>query len=125
MTKQSGTPRRLILFLIIITSFINPFLGAAINIALPTISQDFSMGAVGMSWVAMSFLLSSAVFLVPLGKLADIKGRKLIFLIGNIIITVTSIFCALAHSGGMLIALRALQGIGSAMCILLENEAKP
>ena len=97
MTNQTETPRRLILLLIIITSFINPFLGAAINIALPTISQEFSMGAVGMSWVAMSFLLSSAVFLVPLGKLADIKGRKLIFLIGNIIITITSMFCALAH----------------------------
>jgi len=115
MTEQIQTPRRLILFLVIITSFINPFLGAAINIALPSISQDFSMGAVGMSWVSMAFLLSSAVFLVPLGKLADIKGRKQVFLTGNIIITVTSILCALAQSGGMLIAMRALQGIGSAM----------
>ncbi len=115
MIEQGRTSRRLILFLIIITSFINPFLGAAINIALPAISKEFSMGAVGMSWVAMSFLLSSAVFLVPLGKLADIKGRKLIFLIGNIIITTTSILCALAQSGSMLVALRALQGIGSAM----------
>ena len=115
MTVPSQTPRRLILFLIIITSFINPFLGAAINIALPAISQDFSMGAVGMSWVSMAFLLSSAVFLVPLGKLADIRGRKKVFLTGNIIITVTSILCALAQSGGMLVAMRALQGIGSAM----------
>ncbi len=115
MTAQSLSSRRLILFLIIITSFINPFLGAAINIALPAISEEFSMGAMGMSWVAMAFLLSSAVFLVPLGKLADIKGRKLIFLIGNILITATSIFCALSQSGGILITLRALQGIGSAM----------
>ncbi|MEN8226516.1 MAG: MFS transporter [Bacteroidota bacterium] len=115
MTEQSPTSRRLILVLIIITSFINPFLGAAINIALPTISQEFSMGAVGMSWVAMAFLLSSAVFLVPLGKLADIKGRKLVFLLGNILIVGSSILCALSWSGSMLIGLRALQGIGSAM----------
>ena len=115
MTTQNRAPRRLILYLIMITSFINPFLGAAINIALPSISQEFSMGAVGMSWVAMAFLLSSAVFLVPLGKLADIRGRKLVFLTGNILITVTSVFCALSISGGMLIAFRALQGIGSAM----------
>lgn len=115
MTGQERTPRKLILLLIIITSFINPFLGAAINIALPSISQDFSMGAVGMSWVSMAFLLSSAVFLVPLGKLADIKGRKLVFLIGNIIITATSVFCALSQSGSMLIILRAIQGVGSAM----------
>jgi EmrB/QacA subfamily drug resistance transporter len=107
--------KKVILLLVVLTSFINPFLGAAINIALPAISQEFSMGAVGMSWVAMAFLLCSAVFLVPLGKLADIRGRKMIFLVGNAIITVTSVLCALSHTGGMLIASRALQGIGSAM----------
>lgn len=63
----------------------------------------------------MAFLLSSAVFLVPLGKLADIKGRKQIFFIGNIIIAASSIFCALSPSGSMLILFRAIQGIGSAM----------
>jgi len=112
MIEQSPTPRGLILLMIIITSFINPFLGAAINIALPAISDEFSMGSVEMSWVAMAFLLASAIFLVPLGKLADIKGRKRVFLLGNIVITVTSILCALSQSGGMLISLRALQGIG-------------
>ena len=110
------TPSKgLILSLIIITSFINPFLGAAINIALPAIGQDFSLNAVNLSWVAMSFLLASAVFLVPLGKLADIKGRKRIFLYGNIIIAVTSILCALSQSGTILIVMRGFQGLGSAM----------
>ncbi len=115
MTERSRNSRRLILFSIIITSFINPFLGAAINIALPSISEEFSLGAVGMSWVSMAFLLSSAVFLVPLGKLADIRGRKKIFFLGNIIIAASSILCALSPSSSMLILLRALQGIGSAM----------
>ncbi|MDX2432916.1 MAG: MFS transporter, partial [Bacteroides sp.] len=115
MSRRSPSTKSLILLLIIITSFINPFLGAAINIALPAISEEFSLGAVGMSWVAMAFLLSSAVFLVPLGKLADIKGRKRIFFIGNIIIALSSVFCALSPSGGMLILFRAIQGIGSAM----------
>ena len=68
MIEQSPTPRGLILLMIIITSFINPFLGAAINIALPAISDEFSMGAVEMSWVAMAFLLASAIFLVPLAS---------------------------------------------------------
>jgi len=115
VTERSRNARRLILFSVIITSFINPFLGAAINIALPAISKEFTLGAVGMSWVSMAFLLSSAVFLVPLGKLADISGRKKIFFIGNIIIMVTSILCGISTSGGMLITLRAIQGIGSAM----------
>ena len=115
MEGQSPASRRLILWLIVITSFINPFLGAAINIALPTIGEEFGLGAIGMSWIAMAFLLSSAVFLVPLGKLADIKGRKRVFLVGNLIIAFSSIFCALSNSGGMLITFRAIQGIGSAM----------
>lgn len=115
MTESSLQSRRLVLLVVIVTSFINPFLGAAINIALPSISEEFSMGAVGMSWVAMSFLLSSAVFLVPLGKLADIRGRKRVFFLGNVILTITSVLCALSSSGAMLIALRGLQGIGSAM----------
>ncbi|MBE9518765.1 MAG: MFS transporter [Bacteroidetes bacterium] len=115
MTERSTTTRSLILYSIILTSFINPFLGAAINIALPAISEEFALGAVGMSWVSMAFLLSSAVFLVPLGKLADIRGRKQIFFIGNILIAASSILCALSPSGAILISFRALQGIGSAM----------
>lgn len=115
MTESGAGSRKLILFIIILTSFINPFLGAAINVALPAISEEFSMGAIGISWVSMAFLLSSAVFLVPLGKLADIKGRKQIFFIGNIIIAASSIICALSPSGELLILFRAVQGIGSAM----------
>lgn len=112
---MSKNNKAILLLMVIITSFINPFLGAAINIALPSISHEFGMGAVGLSWVAMAFLLSSAVFLVPLGKAADITGRKRIFLYGNVIITLSSLLCALSTSGQMLIILRALQGIGSAM----------
>jgi EmrB/QacA subfamily drug resistance transporter len=112
---SSPSTRKLVLYLAVITSFINPFLGAAINIALPSISKEFEMGAVGMSWIAMGFLLSSAVFLVPLGKVADIRGRKLVFLLGNLIVGLSSIGCALSWSGAVLIAFRAMQGIGSAM----------
>ena len=114
MTRESRS-RTLILATIIITSFINPFMGAAVNIALPAINEEFGMGAIAMSWVPMAFLLSSAVFLVPMGRLADIRGRKRIFLQGQVIITLASLLCALAPSGGWLIAFRAVQGIGSSM----------
>jgi len=105
----------MVLSLTIVSSFLNPFMGAAINIALPTISNEFSMNAIQMSWVAMSFLLASAVALVPFGKLADIYGRKKIFMIGNLIVFIASIFCAIAKSPEVLISFRVLQGIGSAM----------
>jgi EmrB/QacA subfamily drug resistance transporter len=104
-----------LLFIIILTSVINPFLGAAVNIALPKIGAEFSMNAISMSWVAMSFLLSSAVFLVPLGKAADMLGRKKIFLYGNIVIALSSLLCAFTSNGTLLIIFRIIQGFGSAM----------
>ena len=113
--KHAGFNKNTLLFIIILTSVINPFLGAAVNIALPMIGKEFSMNAITMSWVAMSFLLSSAVFLVPFGKVADMLGRKKIFLYGNIIIALSSLFCALSANGTLLIIFRVIQGLGSSM----------
>lgn len=107
--------KNVVLVLVMITSFITPFIGAAVNLALPKISEDFKLNAIEMSWVAMSYLLSSAVFLVPIGKLADIVGRKRIFFWGNIILVASSLFCAFSSSGDFLIFFRVLQGIGSSM----------
>jgi EmrB/QacA subfamily drug resistance transporter len=113
-TAEAGN-KNLLLFLIVPTSFINPFMGAAVNIALPDISTEFSMNAVQMGWVSMSFLLASVAVLLPIGKIADIAGRKKIFIIGNIIFTLASVLCALATSSFLLISYRLLQGIGGAM----------
>ena len=107
--------RNLILTLILITSFANPFMGSSINLALPAIGSHFGLHAVMMSWVAMSFLLSSAVLMVPLGKIADIIGRKRVFLSGTILFSLSSIFCAMSPSVGLLLASRVLQGAGGAM----------
>lgn len=115
MTESKSTNKNVLLFIILLTSFLNPFMGAAVNIALPAIGEEFSMNAVGQSWVSMAFLLSSAIFLVPFGKAGDIWGRKKIFLFGNIIFTVASLGCAFSVSEDMFIAFRLLQGVGSAM----------
>lgn len=107
--------RNILLAVILLVSFFGAFMGASVNIALPDISREFSMSAVRMGWVAMAFLLSSAIFLVPFGKIADMYGRKKIFLAGNIIYAISSFLCVLSTSGVMLIGFRLLQGIGSAM----------
>lgn len=107
--------KNLLLFLIVLTSFINPFMGAAVNIALPQMAAEFSMNTVMMSWVSMSFLLASAVVLLPIGKIADIAGRKKIFIYGNVIFTLSSALCALSANSFMLISFRVIQGIGGAM----------
>lgn len=90
-------------------------MGSSINIALPAIGEEFGMSAVLMSWVATSYLLSSALFLVPFGRIADIYGRKKVFFYGILIFTAASGLCAAAQSPAMLIALRVVQGLGSAM----------
>jgi EmrB/QacA subfamily drug resistance transporter len=110
-----GYNKNVLMSIIVISSFINPFLGGAVNIALPQIATTFTMGVTGISWVAMSFLLSSAVFLLPLGKMADIVGRRKVFLVGNVIIAIASILCMFSVSSLMLITARVIQGIGSAM----------
>ena len=98
-----------------LSSFITPFMISSINIALPVIGKEFNTDAVVLSWVATSYLLAAAVSLVPFGKLADIYGRKRIYLIGIGLFTLTSFLSALAVSAPMLIVFRILQGAGSAM----------
>jgi Arabinose efflux permease len=107
--------KTIVLYAVVFTSFVIPFLSAAINVALPDIARQFSLNAVTLSWIAMSFLLSSSVFLVPFGKLADLLGRKRIFICGNVIVGITSLLCGLSISEGMLIGVRVIQGIGGAM----------
>jgi len=96
-------------------SFLTPFMGSAINIALPAIGAEFGVPAVTLGWIATAYLLTAAVFLVPLGKVADIYGRRRIFLIGILIFTISSSLCGISGSIGMLITMRILQGIGSPM----------
>jgi EmrB/QacA subfamily drug resistance transporter len=109
--------RGILLAVIMISSFFNPFMGSAVNIALPTISNDFNMDAVALSWIPMAFLMSSAVLLVPLGKLADIWGRRKMLLYGNIFFTLATLLCGFSVSGTMLIISRLVQGAGSAMIL--------
>lgn len=104
-----------ILFTTTLTSFFNPVLGAAVNIALPSISKNFNANSEAMSWITMSYLLATVVFLIPFGKLSDIYGRRNMFLYGNVILTLGSVLCSSAFSITSLIIYRIIQGIGSAM----------
>jgi len=98
-----------------LSSFLTPFMISATHIALPAIDREFDADAIALSWVATAYLLAAAVSLVPVGKLADIHGRKKMFLLGIIIFTAGSLLAALATSVQMLILFRILQGSGSAM----------
>ena len=107
--------QKVLLWIFGISGFLPPFMGAAVNIALPAIGKDFSLDVVTLGWVATAFILAAAVFLLPFGRLADIHGRKKIFLIGLILFVITSVLCGLSTSGIMLIIARSSQGLASAM----------
>lgn len=98
-----------------ITSFLGPFMGSSVNMALPQIGGEFQMDAVLLSWIASSYLLASAIFLLPFGKLADIVGRKKIFLSGMVVFTITNALLALSPNSTMFIIFRAMQGLGASM----------
>ena len=83
---RTGTPspdisKNAVLAVAALTAFLPPFMLSSVNIALPSIQQAYGASAVWLSWVATSYLLSSAVFLVPAGKMGDIWGRKRILVL--------------------------------------------
>ena len=107
--------RQSVLIVASLTAFFTPFMSSAINVALPAIQKDFQMDAVLLSWVQLAFLLSTAVFLVPFGRLADIYGRKRVFIYGTWIFAAGTLMAAVSGHGWMLILFRVVQGLGSSM----------
>lgn len=103
-----------ILAIVATTSFMGTFLISSVNIALPAIEKSFGLNAVTLSWVVTSFLLSTAMFLLPFGRWGDLTGIRRLFKIGVVIFTVSSVLCGMAVSGTWLIIFRFIQGVGAA-----------
>ncbi len=114
---KHSTTQRSVLTVATLTAFMSPFLISAVNIALPAIEQEFSLNALALSWIVTSYLLSSAVFLLPVGRVADMVGNVRVFKLGVVVFALSTMLCALAPSGGVLIAMRVFQGFGAAMTL--------
>ena len=112
---KKGVNRNIILLVASLGSFLTPFMGSSINIAIPEIGAEFLSDAVLLSWVPTAYLLASAIMIVPMGRLADIRGRTKIFLAGIVIYTLGSLLSTMVPSTEVLIMFRVLQGIGGAM----------
>ncbi len=104
-----------ILAIATIASFFVPYLTSSITVALPAIGREFSLDAVSLGWIMSSYVLSTAVCIVPCGRLADIYGRKRLFVIGVILMTGASLLATFAWSAPALILFRVVQGAGGAM----------
>jgi len=109
------TLKRSVLLVTASAAFLTPFLGSAINLALPSISKDLNASAIELGWIASSFILSSAIFLLPFGRLADIIGRKKIFSWGILLFTVSTFLIIFSWNFHSLLIFRIFQGISGAM----------
>jgi EmrB/QacA subfamily drug resistance transporter len=86
-----------------------------INVAIPTIQRSLHLSVTGLEWIVSSYLLVLAGLLLVGGRVADVYGRRRVFLIGLTIFTISSLTAGLAGSGGVLIGARAVQGLGAAL----------
>jgi EmrB/QacA subfamily drug resistance transporter len=86
-----------------------------VNVALPSIQRDLNIGISELEWVFNGYALTFGVLMLTGGKLADLLGRRRIFIVGLVIFTLASLACGLASSAGMLIGARVVQGAGSAL----------
>jgi MFS family permease len=92
---------------------LNPLNTTMITVALPAIQKDFQLSSTNISWLIASYFIISAIFTPLIGKLSDIYGRKLIFLIGLVLVVVSSILAPLSPNMPVLLSMRGIQAIGT------------
>ena len=102
------------LALLCVTQFVVVLDIAIVNVALPSIQEDLGFSQENLQWVISAYALVFGGFLLLGGRLADILGRRRVFMAGLVIFSVGSLLCGLAWSETSLIAARALQGLGAA-----------
>ncbi len=103
------------LWVIAAVQFLTPFMFSAVGVALPTIGREFRAGAVHLGLIEMVYILGVALFLLPLGRFADIHGRKKVFLTGTCLMIIATVAVSTASNIESLIIFRFIQGICAAM----------
>lgn len=100
-----------------VSSFLAPFMISAVNVAIERIGNDYNLDAIMQSWVNSAYLLAATIFLIPFGRVADIYGRKRLFLLGMAVTAAAALGSGLAPSATSFYAFRAAQGLGGAMIL--------
>ena len=116
MTPQAaGTRKGLLLALLAASQFVVVLDASITNVALPSIGGALDISQDGLSWVINAYTLTFGGFLLLGGRLADLLGRRRVYMAGLILFAIASFIGGLAQSEEMLIASRALQGLGAAL----------
>ncbi|MFL5980164.1 MAG: MFS transporter [Gaiellaceae bacterium] len=101
---------------VVATAFFMTILDVSIvNVALPSIAKDLNFSQENLQWVITAYAIAFGGFLLLGGRAADLLGRRKVFIVGVALFTLASLVCGLAQSEGMLIASRAVQGLGGAI----------
>lgn len=108
-----GKNEKFIILAVSLGVILNPLNTTMITVALPAIQKDFQLSTTNVSWLVASYFIVSAIFTPLIGKLSDIYGRKLIFLIGLGLVVVSSIFAPLSPNLPVLLVMRGIQAIGT------------
>ncbi|SDE59569.1 drug resistance transporter, EmrB/QacA subfamily [Blastococcus fimeti] len=111
----------LTLSVVSLASIFSGMSGSALNVALPTVVRHFDASATAASWMLLAFMLANTVLMIFFGRLADMFGRRSMYLMGLTTFTLASFLCGLAPNAWTVVALRVLQAAGAAM--LLTNSA--
>ncbi len=106
---------RLALAAVALATFMTSLDNTVVNVALPSIQRDLRLSLGGLEWVASAYVLVFASLLLAGGRLADLYGRKRLFLAGTAVFTAASLVSGLARGEGALLAGRVLQGAGAAL----------
>ncbi|NEK13698.1 MFS transporter [Rhizobium leguminosarum] len=101
-------------------SMLLPSLGTSIaNVGLPSLAQAFDAAFQEVQWIVLAYLLAITTLIVSVGRLGDIIGRRRLLLIGILLFTLASILCGVAPTLWLMIAARAVQGLGAAIMMAL------
>ncbi len=115
---RSGTPAaRWVLAATVVGSGMALLDGTVVNVALPAIGRDLQAPVSGLQWVLAAYLVTLTSLLLAGGALGDVVGRRRVFLVGAVWFAVASAACAAAPDLGVLVAARAVQGIGGALLV--------
>jgi EmrB/QacA subfamily drug resistance transporter len=108
---------RTLIAVAVLASFVAFLDGSVVNLALPAISRDLGGGLALQQWVLDGYLLTLGALILVAGAISDQFGRLAVLRLGLVVFAVSSVLCAVAPGGGVLVAARCLQGIGAAFLV--------
>jgi EmrB/QacA subfamily drug resistance transporter len=117
LADEGGRTDRPLIAVAILASFVAFLDGSVVNLALPAISRDFGGGLALQQWVVDGYLLTLGALILVAGAISDAFGRLVVLRMGLVVFAVSSLLCALAPSGWILVAARCAQGVGAAFLV--------